>query len=330
MPSHLADPGGPDFHRREDEAAARHRVRHPHRGPHRGGDGSPHRGVRGRDHHLRHVQGGGPGHGHRRHPPAGEDRRQGGLRPPGRRRPAPARVAAAAGRGGPAARPAAGTVVAVNVSEAKGERKKAAPEVMLREEHGIEGDAHAGPWHRQVSLLAQESIDKMIAAGLDVGPGDFAENITTSGIEVAALPIGTMLDLGEALVRGHPDRQGVPHPLRHLLSGGRLRHAPRRHLRAGAPRRPGGRRRRRQGAGLGVRRRERASQAVVAHPGGGGHPQRQGQRRPARRRFRARCWWSCCEGMGAVVRDAIVIPDDQPTIERTLSNSPTAARSTWS
>jgi cyclic pyranopterin monophosphate synthase len=96
--------------------------------------------------------------------------------------------------------PPAGTVVAVNVSEAKGERKKAAVEVMLRQEHGIEGDAHAGSWHRQVSLLAQESIDKMTAAGLDVGPGDFAENVTTLGIDVAALPVGTTLDMGEALV----------------------------------------------------------------------------------------------------------------------------------
>jgi cyclic pyranopterin phosphate synthase len=96
--------------------------------------------------------------------------------------------------------PPSGTVVAANVSESKGERKKASPEVTLRAEHGIEGDAHAGPWHRQVSLLAQESIDKMVAAGLSVGPGDFAENITTRGIEVAALPIGTILDLGEALV----------------------------------------------------------------------------------------------------------------------------------
>jgi cyclic pyranopterin monophosphate synthase len=96
--------------------------------------------------------------------------------------------------------PPSGTVVAANVSKSKGERKKASPEVMLRAEHGIEGDAHAGAWHRQVSLLAQESIDKMVAAGLTVGPGDFAENITTRGIEVAALPIGTVLDLGEALV----------------------------------------------------------------------------------------------------------------------------------
>jgi len=94
-----------------------------------------------------------------------------------------------------------GSVVTVNVSGAKGERKKPVPEVVLKEEHGIVGDAHAGDWHRQVSLLAQESIDKMVAKGLDVGPGDFAENITTSGVEVFTLPIGTTLDLGEALVR---------------------------------------------------------------------------------------------------------------------------------
>jgi cyclic pyranopterin phosphate synthase len=116
----------------------------------------------------------------------------------------PALLLAAAGlsstaAAGPVPTPA-GTVVAVNVSAAKGERKKSHPEVLLRVEHGIEGDAHAGPWHRQVSLLAQESIDKMTAQGLDVGPGDFAENITTLGVEVAALPLQTTLDLGEALV----------------------------------------------------------------------------------------------------------------------------------
>ena len=94
----------------------------------------------------------------------------------------------------------AGTVVAVNVSAAKGERKTPVSEVVLRADHGIEGDGHAGDWHRQVSLLAQESIDKMTAAGLEVGPGDFAENITTRGLEVAALPLQTTLELGEALV----------------------------------------------------------------------------------------------------------------------------------
>ena len=96
--------------------------------------------------------------------------------------------------------PPSGTVVAANISAAKGERKKPVSEVFLRTDHGIEGDAHAGPWHRQVSLLAQESIDKMTAMGLNVGPGDFAENITTRGLEVAALPLGTVLDLGEAVV----------------------------------------------------------------------------------------------------------------------------------
>jgi MOSC domain-containing protein YiiM len=91
-------------------------------------------------------------------------------------------------------------VVSVNVSAAKGERKSSTAEVLLRVEHGIEGDAHAGEWHRQVSLLAQESIDKMKAAGLEVGPGDFAENITTYGLDVAALPLYTVLEMGETLV----------------------------------------------------------------------------------------------------------------------------------
>ena len=91
-------------------------------------------------------------------------------------------------------------VISVNVSEAKGERKEPVESVSLEVEHGIAGDAHAGPWHRQVSLLAQESIGKMVAKGLSVKAGDFAENITTEGIEVAALPIGTTLEMGESLV----------------------------------------------------------------------------------------------------------------------------------
>jgi len=109
----------------------------------------------------------------------------------------------AAGNAAPAilaAIPPAGTVVAVNVSAATGERKTSSPEVLLVAEHGIEGDAHAGAWHRQISLLAQESIDKMKAAGLDVGPGAFAENITTLGVEVAALPVHTTVEVGEALL----------------------------------------------------------------------------------------------------------------------------------
>lgn len=91
-------------------------------------------------------------------------------------------------------------VKAVCISENKGERKKPVEAVELRENHGIVGDAHAGDWHRQVSLLAQESIDKMRALGLDVTAGDFAENITTSGIELVLLPIGSRLKIGETLL----------------------------------------------------------------------------------------------------------------------------------
>jgi MOSC domain-containing protein YiiM len=88
-----------------------------------------------------------------------------------------------------------GKIVAVCVSKDKGERKKAVSSCEIEFNHGLAGDAHAGDWHRQVSLLAQESIDKMRAAGLDVGPGDFAENLTTIGIDLCSLPIGSLLRL---------------------------------------------------------------------------------------------------------------------------------------
>lgn len=93
-----------------------------------------------------------------------------------------------------------GIVVAACTSETTGIRKTPVPSVELRQEHGIVGDAHAGPWHRQVSLLAMESIRKMQAMGLHVGPGDFAENITTEGIDVKTLPIGTRLTCGDTLL----------------------------------------------------------------------------------------------------------------------------------
>ncbi|MBE0577178.1 MAG: MOSC domain-containing protein [Desulfuromonadales bacterium] len=91
-------------------------------------------------------------------------------------------------------------VVAVNISECKGERKTSVSSVQFMEDHGIVDDAHAGRWHRQVSLLAKESIDKMRNLGLDVDSGDFAENITTQGVDLVALPIGTHVAIGEALV----------------------------------------------------------------------------------------------------------------------------------
>ncbi len=93
-----------------------------------------------------------------------------------------------------------GKVVAVSISDKKGERKTPVDKVTLVENFGIEGDAHAGSGiTRQVSLLAQESVDKMIAMGLDVGPGAFAENVTTKGIELVSLPLGTTLKIGRAL-----------------------------------------------------------------------------------------------------------------------------------
>jgi molybdopterin adenylyltransferase len=88
-------------------------------------------------------------------------------------------------------------VKAVCLSREKGVAKKEQSEAFLIAGHGLEGDAHAGPWHRQVSLLAQESVDKMIAKGLELFPGDFGENLTTEGIEVSTLPIGTRLRVGE-------------------------------------------------------------------------------------------------------------------------------------
>lgn len=91
-------------------------------------------------------------------------------------------------------------VEAVCISENKGERKKPVESVELRENHGIIGDGHAGDWHRQLSLLAAESIEKMRTMGLDVKAGDFAENITTSGIELVSLPIGSHLQIGATLL----------------------------------------------------------------------------------------------------------------------------------
>lgn len=93
-----------------------------------------------------------------------------------------------------------GRVLSLNVSPGKGERKKPVERTLFVEEHGIEGDGHAGPWHRQVSLLGQESIDKMVAKGLDVAMGDFAENVTTVGVELTALPIGTRMEIGPTLL----------------------------------------------------------------------------------------------------------------------------------
>jgi MOSC domain-containing protein YiiM len=96
--------------------------------------------------------------------------------------------------------PNSGVVVSVNLSERKGVRKTPVDRGTLVFDRGFEGDAHAGDWHRQVSLLGQESIDAMVAEGLEVGPGDFAENITTSGVDLPALPLGSLIEIGARAV----------------------------------------------------------------------------------------------------------------------------------
>ncbi len=92
------------------------------------------------------------------------------------------------------------SIVSINVSARVGEQKTPVEEAVLRESHGIVGDAHARDWHRQVSLLADEDIDSMRAKRPDfpLSPGNFAENITTRGIPLGDLPIGSRVFIGDA------------------------------------------------------------------------------------------------------------------------------------
>ena len=97
--------------------------------------------------------------------------------------------------------PTKGRIVAVSVSLKKGVKKTNIRSGTFIENHGLENDAHAGNWHRQISLLATESIDRIRKKGLDVKPGDFAENVTTEGLRLWEFPLGTRMKLGtEALV----------------------------------------------------------------------------------------------------------------------------------
>jgi len=90
-----------------------------------------------------------------------------------------------------------GKIKAISISEKKGMRKKNVPEAQLKVEHGIVGDAHAGNWHRQISLLSFESISEVVAQGIIVSPGDFAENITTEGIDLKEIKVCDKILLGE-------------------------------------------------------------------------------------------------------------------------------------
>jgi MOSC domain-containing protein YiiM len=88
-------------------------------------------------------------------------------------------------------------IVSLSISKKKGTRKTTITEARLKENFGLEGDAHAGDWHRQVSFLASESIQQSRERGLDVDFGDFAENIATSGIDWISVPVGTRFKLGD-------------------------------------------------------------------------------------------------------------------------------------
>ena len=91
-------------------------------------------------------------------------------------------------------------VAAICISVMKGTKKFPVPHAELKEDYGVIGDAHAGRWHRQVSLLAEESVDTMRDRMPSLMPGDFAENILTRGIELKSLPIGSILAVGETIL----------------------------------------------------------------------------------------------------------------------------------
>jgi MOSC domain-containing protein YiiM len=89
-------------------------------------------------------------------------------------------------------------VESVNIAATKGVAKHEVPEIVLKENYGIEGDAHAGAWHRQVSLLAGEAVDAMKAKGLDLAPGAFGENIVTRGVDWSRARVGETIAIGAA------------------------------------------------------------------------------------------------------------------------------------
>ncbi len=89
-----------------------------------------------------------------------------------------------------------GRIISINISTQKGQKKHQIDFAVLKINHGIVGDAHAGDWHRQVSLLAVESVDKMRGKGVELHPGDFAENLTIEGIDLKNLKIGQQLKIG--------------------------------------------------------------------------------------------------------------------------------------
>lgn len=94
-----------------------------------------------------------------------------------------------------------GTIVAISVSDIRGTKKHNVEKAEFVEEYGIKGDAHAGKWHRQISLLAIESIDGFNAStGYGINPGDFAENVTIRGLDLLSVPVGKRIELGNGVI----------------------------------------------------------------------------------------------------------------------------------
>lgn len=93
-----------------------------------------------------------------------------------------------------------GTIKAICTSEVKGIQKSGVTSVELTTDYGIEGDAHAGPWHRQVSLLSYEKVEAFKELGAEVQDGDFGENIIVEGIDLKALPLGTKLTCNDVVL----------------------------------------------------------------------------------------------------------------------------------
>jgi MOSC domain-containing protein YiiM len=91
-------------------------------------------------------------------------------------------------------------ILSINISSETGIQKKPVERALIRVNHGIEGDAHAGDWHRQISLLATEDIDQIRGKGIELNYGDFAENITTEDVDLSSLPIGTRLYIGDTIL----------------------------------------------------------------------------------------------------------------------------------
>ena len=93
-----------------------------------------------------------------------------------------------------------GKVIAICTSPAKGTQKTRIEEGTFIEDFGLEGDAHAGKWHRQISLLSQEKVDAFKAKGADIHPGSFGENLIVEGFDFSAMPVGTRFVFGDVVL----------------------------------------------------------------------------------------------------------------------------------